>query len=76
MEARLSSPMDETRTLPTERLVDDFKVVVQRAEQRARERARAADKVVRDHPYQTIGIAVGLGVLIGALAQRWWMTRG
>jgi hypothetical protein len=31
---------------------------------------------VRDHPYQTIGIAVGLGLLIGALDQRWWATRG
>jgi len=76
MEARLSRPVDESRTLRSERLVDDFKFIVQRAEQRARERAQAADKVVRDHPYQTIGIAVGLGVLIGALAQRWWIARG
>ena len=76
MEARLSRPVDESRTLRSERLVDNFKVIVQRAEQRARERAQAADKVVRDHPYQTIGIAVGLGVLIGALAQRWWIARG
>ncbi len=76
MEARLSSPVSETQTFPTERLVDDLKLMVQRAEHRARERARAADKVVRDHPYQTIGIAVGLGVLIGALAQRWWTARG
>jgi ElaB/YqjD/DUF883 family membrane-anchored ribosome-binding protein len=72
METRLSSPANETRTLPTERLVDDFKFVVQRAEQRARERALAADKVVRDHPYQTIGIALGVGALIGVLAGRRW----
>ena len=76
MEARLSSPVNETRALPAETLVDDFKVIVQHAEQRARERARAADKAVRDHPYQTIGIAVGLGMLIGALGQRWWFSRG
>ena len=76
MEARISSPVNETRTLPTERLVDNFKLVAQRAGQKARERAKAADKVVRDHPYQTIGVAVGLGVLIGALARRWWIARG
>jgi ElaB/YqjD/DUF883 family membrane-anchored ribosome-binding protein len=75
MEARLSDPVNETRAVPTERLVDDFKLVIQSAEEKVRERARAADKVVRDHPYQTVGIAVGLGVVIGALAQRWWMTR-
>jgi ElaB/YqjD/DUF883 family membrane-anchored ribosome-binding protein len=55
---------------PTERLVDDFKLVVQRAEQSAAERARAADRVVRDHAYQTIGIALSVGVLIGAFAAR------
>ena len=76
MEARLSSPVNETRILPTERLVDDFKLVAQRAGEKARESAKAADKVVRDHPYQTIGIALGVGALIGALARRWWIARG
>ena len=76
MEARISSPVNETRTLPTERLVDNFKLLVQNAEQKARERARAADKVVRDHPYQTIGVVLGVGVLIGALARHWWGSRG
>jgi ElaB/YqjD/DUF883 family membrane-anchored ribosome-binding protein len=70
METRLSSSVNESRVRPTERLVDDFKLVVQRAEQSAAERARAADRVVRDHPYQTIGIALGVGVLIGAFAAR------
>ena len=31
---------------------------------------KAADKVIRDHPYQTIGIAFGVGLLIGFLARR------
>jgi ElaB/YqjD/DUF883 family membrane-anchored ribosome-binding protein len=75
MEARLSSPINETSTSRTEKLLDDFKLMVQRAEETARERAQAADKLVRDHPYQTIGIAVGVGVLIGALARRWWLAR-
>jgi len=32
--------------------------------------AKATDKLVRDHPYQTFGIAFGLGVLIGVLVTR------
>ena len=34
------------------------------------ERAKAADRVIREHPYQTIGLAFGLGLLIGVLARR------
>ena len=32
--------------------------------------AKATDKVIRDHPYQSIGIAFGIGVLIGVLVTR------
>ncbi len=32
--------------------------------------AKAADKVIRDHPYHAIGIAFGLGTLIGLLISR------
>ncbi len=32
--------------------------------------AKATDEAVREHPYQAIGIAFGLGVLIGVLATR------
>ena len=32
--------------------------------------AKAADKEVREHPYQAIGIAFGIGLLIGVLAAR------
>ena len=32
--------------------------------------AKAADKVVRDNPYQSIGIAFGVGLLIGVLVTR------
>jgi len=32
--------------------------------------AKAADQTVRDHPYQTIGVAFGVGLLIGVLAMR------
>jgi len=32
--------------------------------------AKATDKVIREHPYQSIGIAFGIGVLIGVLVTR------
>jgi len=32
--------------------------------------ARAADKVVREHPYESIGVAFGVGLLIGVLVSR------
>jgi len=41
-----------------------------RARDRAVEGARAADEVVREHPYQAIGIALGVGVLTGYLLAR------
>ena len=31
---------------------------------------KATDKAVREHPYQAIGIAFGVGVLIGVLVAR------
>jgi ElaB/YqjD/DUF883 family membrane-anchored ribosome-binding protein len=76
MEARHGNTLTEStseaavRTEVTERLVDDLKAVMQRAEEKAVERAKAADRVIRDHPYQTIGIVFGLGLLIGFLARR------
>jgi ElaB/YqjD/DUF883 family membrane-anchored ribosome-binding protein len=32
--------------------------------------ARATDEVIREHPYQSIGLAFGIGVLIGVLVHR------
>jgi ElaB/YqjD/DUF883 family membrane-anchored ribosome-binding protein len=32
--------------------------------------ARTSDKTIRQHPYQSIGIALGVGILLGALAMR------
>ncbi len=32
--------------------------------------AKAADKLVRDHPYQAVGIAFGVGALVGLLVGR------
>ena len=32
--------------------------------------AKKADTVIRDHPYETIGVAFGVGLLIGVLLRR------
>lgn len=42
----------------------------QRLQQRAVEGAKQADKVIRDYPYQSIGIAFGIGMLLGVLVNR------
>lgn len=41
-----------------------------RLEGKAREGAKVADRTIRDHPYESIGVAFGLGLLIGALVIR------
>ena len=69
METRHESTT-ETRNFSAEKLVDDLKTIIQRAEEKTVERAKAADQVIRTHPYQTIGIAFGLGLLVGLLARR------
>lgn len=72
MESRLENtpPSEELRGATADRIVNELKTMIQRAEQKAVERAKAADRVVRDHPYPTIGLAFGLGLLIGILARR------
>jgi ElaB/YqjD/DUF883 family membrane-anchored ribosome-binding protein len=39
-------------------------------EAQAVESARAADRAIREHPYQSIGVAFGIGLLIGVVANR------
>lgn len=38
---------------------------------KAVEGAKIADRTVHEHPYQTIGIAFGVGALLGYLVSRW-----
>ncbi len=39
-------------------------------EEKARDVAKTADKTIRDNPYQSIGVAFGIGLLIGVLTTR------
>jgi ElaB/YqjD/DUF883 family membrane-anchored ribosome-binding protein len=72
METRLIVPKNDSPIQTTRRVVEHLKTTAQRTKEKAVERAKAADKVVRDHPYQTIGVAAGLAVLIGFLVGRKW----
>jgi ElaB/YqjD/DUF883 family membrane-anchored ribosome-binding protein len=46
------------------------RVACRKLEGRTRESLEEADKVIRDHPYQSIGVALAVGVVIGALVAR------
>lgn len=40
------------------------------AREKVAESARETDRVIREHPYESIGVAFGLGLLIGILLNR------
>jgi ElaB/YqjD/DUF883 family membrane-anchored ribosome-binding protein len=48
--------------------LDSGKRICDRAKEKAVEGAKTADEAVHQHPYQAIGIAFGVGALIGFLA--------
>src|SRR3954463_2916341 len=50
--------------------LESAKETRRRLEERAVASAQKADRLVRDYPYQSIGIAFGVGLLIGVLANR------
>ena len=56
--SRLSEALDRART------------TCHRLEERTVAAAKATDKVIRDHPYESIGVAFGIGLLIGVLVTR------
>ncbi len=39
-------------------------------EEKAIAGAKATDKIIREHPYQSLGVAFGVGLLIGVLVTR------
>jgi len=50
--------------------IEKAKVLYERLEDRTVAAAKATDRAVHEHPYQAIGIAFGVGLLIGVLAMR------
>jgi ElaB/YqjD/DUF883 family membrane-anchored ribosome-binding protein len=41
-----------------------------RLEEKTREGAQATDKLIREHPYPSLGVAFGVGIVIGFLLKR------
>ena len=50
--------------------LESAKTGFHKLEDKALAGAKVADKVIRDHPYESIGIAFGLGLLLGVLVAR------
>jgi ElaB/YqjD/DUF883 family membrane-anchored ribosome-binding protein len=50
--------------------LESAKAACHRLEEKAVAGAKATDKVIREHPYQSIGVAFGVGLLIGVLVTR------
>jgi ElaB/YqjD/DUF883 family membrane-anchored ribosome-binding protein len=53
-----------------EAATEKAKEVCKRLQEETVAAAKATDKAVREHPYQAVGIAFGMGLLIGVLATR------
>ena len=56
-----------------ERLADTLeatKRTCRKLEDKTIEGARTTDKAIREHPYQSLGVAFGIGLLIGVLVTR------
>ncbi len=50
--------------------IDKAKALYERLEEKSVAAAKATDKAVREHPYEAMGLAFGVGLLIGVLAAR------
>ena len=50
--------------------VESAKDSCERLQEKAVAGAKVTDKTIRDHPYESIGIAFGIGLLIGVLVGR------
>jgi len=71
--------MDETNRLETEKsqiranlesVIEKAKDVCEQLQNQTTAAAKATDKTIREHPYEALGVAFGLGVLIGVLVSR------
>lgn len=68
-----SDQMDEAvehLRIRLQKRLDDFKENYQQAGDRLADMASAADDTIREKPYQALGIAAGVGLLVGL-----WLSR-
>ncbi len=66
---RVETEKNEFRT-KVENVIEKAKQVCDRLQNQTATAAKATDEALREHPYQAIGIAFGVGLLIGLLAMR------
>jgi ElaB/YqjD/DUF883 family membrane-anchored ribosome-binding protein len=76
-EALLVGPMSDRASEKFSQLRDRFKDLQSRASDvygNAREKvvesAKKTDETIRSHPYESLAVALGVGVLLGALLRR------
>ena len=72
LQATAGAVSDKTKEL-RERLSETLETAKRtcgQLQEKAIESAKAADRVVRKHPYESMGVALGIGVLIGVLVSR------
>jgi ElaB/YqjD/DUF883 family membrane-anchored ribosome-binding protein len=50
--------------------LESAKATCHRLEEKTVAAAKATDRTIREHPYESIGIAFGLGLLVGVLVAR------
>ncbi len=50
--------------------LSQMKDTCQHLEEKVVAGAKATDKIIRDHPYESLGVAFGVGVLLGVLLAR------
>lgn len=50
--------------------MENAKATAHRLQEKAVEAAKATDHVIREHPYESLGVAFGVGLLIGVLVGR------
>lgn len=66
-----------------QKFLSDLKTVVQDGQEllkvgagtlkeKAKVRAKTADRAIRNNPYQTLGIALGVGLLLGLFLSKSW----
>lgn len=50
--------------------LEKAKVTAQDLQAKATEKVKVADEVIREHPYESLGVAFGLGLLLGVIVNR------
>ena len=50
--------------------LEKAKETAQDLQAKATEKAKVADEVIRQHPYESMGVAFGIGLLLGVIVNR------